>query len=415
MASIRKHKHSPYWIASFTKPNGKRTTRSTRIPVNAPTAEQRKENKEKALEVAQKWERTGRRAKHSGMTNDQAREVVNDILRSAGVEEIGAVTTRAFFKDWLQGKNNEGTHDRYDYVADLFLTHLGDLADQSLEKVTYKHMLSFIELRRKSGAAPKTISVDLKALGNAFNLAFKLTHTKANPVVQALALQPIAVVSSVKGVFTPTQIAQLVITAMGDWRTVTLLGYYTAARLRDCCNLKVSQIDWVNQIITVRQTKTGKPAWIPIHPCLARHLEKVLKGKSPGDYVCPSLANRKTGGKTGLSKDFAKIMRDAKIDPGLIPGKGKRRFSTLSFHSLRHSFNSHLANLGVDQETRQIMTGHATKAANDDYTHLELPKLRGAVGLLPDVYTDADPDKDGAGADAQPGSSPAATPEKLAA
>ena len=49
------------------------------------------------------------------------------------------------------------------------------------------------------------------------------------------------------------------------------------------------------------------------------------------------------------------------------------------------TWRNNLANAGVDQETRQIMTGHGTKAANDDYTHLELPKLRNAVGCLPDV------------------------------
>ncbi len=58
---------------------------------------------------------------------------------------------------------------------------------------------------------------------------------------------------------------------------------------------------------------------------------------------------------------------------------------SLADQSMGHSFNSHLANAGVDQKTRQIMTGQATKAANDDYTHLDLPKLTAAIVLLPDV------------------------------
>ena len=388
MASIRKHKRSRFWVGCITLPNGKRTTRSTRLPVEAPTADERKDNREQALEVTQKWERTGRIARRQGMTQDEARAVVNDILRSAGADEIASVTTREFFRDWLNGKTNDGTHERYEHVANLFLGHIAGQADRPMDKVTYRQILDFMQLRRASGAAPKTIKVDVKSLNNAFNLARKLDHIKTNPVEQALALQPIDAESSTKGVFTPAQISDLVGTAQGDWRTVVLLGYYTAARLRDCTNLKVGQIDWVQGVITVQQRKTKKPAWVPIHPCLARHLQKVVQGRYPDDYVCPSLANRKTGGKTGLSREFAGIMHEAGIDQGLVAGKGKRRFSTLSFHSLRHSFNSHLANLGVDQETRRIMTGHGTVSANDDYTHLELPKLRGAVGLLPDVFTD---------------------------
>jgi len=47
--------------------------------------------------------------------------------------------------------------------------------------------------------------------------------------------------------------------------------------------------------------------------------------------------------------------------------------------------NERKDNLGVDKETRRVTTGHCSSAI-DDYTYLELPKLRGAVGLLPDVY-----------------------------
>jgi hypothetical protein len=63
MASLRKHKRSAYWIGCFTKPNGKRTTRSTKVPVGAPTADERKDNRELALEIVTKWERAGRKAK----------------------------------------------------------------------------------------------------------------------------------------------------------------------------------------------------------------------------------------------------------------------------------------------------------------------------------------------------------------
>ena len=62
--------------------------------------------------------------------------------------------------------------------------------------------------------------------------------------------------------------------------------------------------------------------------------------------------------------------------------KGRAR-SSLSFHSLRHSFNSAMANAGVSQELRQLLTGHASKAINDRYTHTDLETLRKAVGSVP--------------------------------
>ena len=385
MASLREHKKSPFLVVSLKLPRNKRTTASTKLRADAPTSEERKEKRNRALEVGNLLEGAGRKAEREGLTRDEAVELVNRILHAAGLPEIDKVTTRAFFSDWLKGKNNEGTNERYSHSAELFLNHLGPIADAGMGKVTYHHVLGFIKVRREAGAAPKTIRTDVKALNNAFNIARRLGNIPVNPVEQALALQPIAVTSCTKEVFAPPQIRKLVEAAVRDWKTCILLGYYTAGRLRDCANLKAKQIDWVQGMITVRQLKTGKPAWIPIHACLARHLKPIVEGLGPEDYVCPSLANRKTGGKTGLSREFAAVMRKAGIDQQIIPGKGKRRFSKLSFHSFRHSFNSHLANAGVDQETRQIMTGHETKAANDDYTHLDLPKLRSAVEKLPDL------------------------------
>ena len=42
-----------------------------------------------------------------------------------------------------------------------------------------------------------------------------------------------------------------------------------------------------------------------------------------------------------------------------------------------------MANAGVSQEIRQRLTGHASKAINDRYTHAELATLRKAVDSVP--------------------------------
>jgi len=64
-------------------------------------------------------------------------------------------------------------------------------------------------------------------------------------------------------------------------------------------------------------------------------------------------------------------------------GKAGRSLSALSFHSLRHSFNSALANAGVSQELRQKLTGHASAEINAHYTHHEIETLRRAVEAIP--------------------------------
>lgn len=379
MPSLRQHPRSPFWIACITKRNGVRTTRSTGVLVNASSREERKERKERALEMATKWERLGRK---SGLDADQVREVVNDILRASGAEMVDTITPRQFFAEWVAGKHKSSTRERYQVVADRFLQAVRSKADDSMVRINYEDVLSYIRAHQKNGAASKTVLVEAKILNAAFNLAQRLGHITTNPVAKALALQQLKSTSSTKSIFTLEQISQLVGVAGGEWKTVVLVGYYTGARLRDCTNLPFSQIDFEKQILTLKQCKTGKTVWIPLHPDLAEHLLARRLQNPDATLVTPTLAGRKTGGKSGLSKEFSALMRAANIDPGVQPGQGRRKFSALSFHSLRHSFNSQLANAGVDQETRMALTGQTSVQINRDYTHLDFPKLSRAIGTL---------------------------------
>jgi integrase len=77
-------------------------------------------------------------------------------------------------------------------------------------------------------------------------------------------------------------------------------------------------------------------------------------------------------------------MEGAGID-GRITRKGLRSRTSLSFHSLRHSFNSAMANAGVSQEVRQKLTGHASAEMNTVYTHHELEPLRVAIAAIPGI------------------------------
>ena len=90
---------------------------------------------------------------------------------------------------------------------------------------------------------------------------------------------------------------------------------------------------------------------------------------------------------------FKRIVKKAGIDPMTVSGKGLRQFTKRTFHSLRHSFNSALANAGVAEEIRMKLTGHQSRPMNERYTHLQVATLKSAVGTLP--LFGAQPDKAG--------------------
>ena len=61
----------------------------------------------------------------------------------------------------------------------------------------------------------------------------------------------------------------------------------------------------------------------------------------------------------------------------------RNAFSRKSFHSLRHSFSSALANAGVSADLRMRLTGHKSLAVHQRYSHVELEPLRKAISVLP--------------------------------
>jgi integrase len=60
-----------------------------------------------------------------------------------------------------------------------------------------------------------------------------------------------------------------------------------------------------------------------------------------------------------------------------------RTISALSFHSLRHTATSLLANAGIAADTRKALTGHADDRVHEGYTHYQLETLRAAVESIP--------------------------------
>jgi integrase len=136
--------------------------------------------------------------------------------------------------------------------------------------------------------------------------------------------------------------------------------------------------------LTVKTRKTGKTVCIPIHPQFGVWLLKQTRGIGQAP-VFPTLA-----GKAGalLSTTFTRTMQRAGIRGRLLrqaTGEKGRSLSSLSFHSLRHSFNAALANAGVGAEMRQELIGHSSLEMNAIYTHPDIKVKRQAILKLPPI------------------------------
>ncbi|MGA9578077.1 MAG: tyrosine-type recombinase/integrase, partial [Terrimicrobiaceae bacterium] len=125
---------------------------------------------------------------------------------------------------------------------------------------------------------------------------------------------------------------------------------------------------------------------LPMHPDFASWLASRPRGIGRAS-VFPDLAGKRVDGTGGLSSQFGRLVEKAGITRRITPGEGRgRRQASKTFHSLRHSFISGLANSGVASELRQRLVGHSDSGVHKKYTHFEFQPFRDAVAGIPSVH-----------------------------
>ena len=79
------------------------------------------------------------------------------------------------------------------------------------------------------------------------------------------------------------------------------------------------------------------------------------------------------------------ILNEAGIEQESVKAAGAaaRTFNKFSFHSLRHTYVSLLANAGIAPDVRQLLSGHADERSHAVYTHTQVETLRRAIDALP--------------------------------
>lgn len=398
MASLRRVKKSRYWIATLRGSDGRSTCRSTGVIHGGPK-EERGTNRRKALEVAQGFEDLLR---GQSTTEAKVRKTAYELASKANFQAITEINVSEFFESYLDFKRISvaGTSiTRYEGVVKKFLASIPENKLKApIDSIGVEHIEGFIKFRSDKGVTAKTILNDLKNLNPAFTRAISRRQLETNPIkevdfeesesLQRLPFEVIEVCTILDRLRNDDLELE---TDQIDWLVAITIGYFTGMRLGDCCNRKWEDFDFDRGVVTYIAEKTratqGKksPLSIPLHP----ELVVVLKGlnRNMKGELTPSLSDGKgRSNRSWLSKLFMKILESAGVDPMPIKNSVSNRiFHQKSFHSLRATCNSNMANAGVNQEVRMRIVGHASKHVNDGYTHIAANKLAEAVGKIPSL------------------------------
>lgn len=373
MASVHLRPATPYFHAAFRGPDGRLILRSTK-----------QTDRNSALAVALEYERAAKLAMRGELVEAQAREVLKGIMARADIgETIQTTSTTVHFREWLASKKARKaakTAERYKSVVDRFLKSLGSRAAKPLTALTARDVDRFLDERVKAGVAPRTAILDVKIVRTALNAARRKGLIPTNP---AEAVELPDVVGMERGTFTAAEVKILVGTAAAEWKTLILLAAYTGASISDCTRMQWEDVNLTFKALTYIRAKSGVKATVPLHPDLLAHLETLAGSDKAATFIMPGMANLKTGGRHGLSEGFKRIMRKAGLDLQTVQGAGVRMLSKRTFHALRHTFTSALANAGVAPELRMKLVGHKSEGVHRGYTHHELEPLRAAIAKLP--------------------------------
>ena len=254
---------------------------------------------------------------------------------------------------------------------------------KTLEKITPEDVVAYIAAKRHAGLAVKTVTNHLIFAHGVFRFAVRRGWATTNPVaatdrprvaqadpdIRYLSREELeALLRAVPrdDVLGPTEYALYTVAAMTGLRQ----GELVALRWRD--------IDWTAGVVRVRRTYSrgewGTPKSrrssraVPLADRAARELERhfqrsAYKADDETVFCHPHTGNPYDASK--LRERFYAAMRAA--------GMGHRvgREGGITFHSLRHTFGTRMAAVGVPMRTLQEWMGH-----RDFTTTLDLRGLR---------------------------------------
>ena len=369
------------------------------------------------------------------LSEARARELIARLCEVSTGEALKFYTVRSWATDWLAVKaatGKKGTMARYTAHVNAFLAWMGDRANGKLETVTKADVRAFRDAIRagwteesgnvtiKRGKAEK-VPVNHRTAKTANHYAVDVAGIFRSAMREGLLLaSPCAALerlpeddSTEREVFTVAEVGKMVNTSgdatwqdemfsggladeetraarCDDWQGMILVGFYAGARLGDCASLTWGNVNLTRKTLSFIPAKTSrkkKRLEVPLHP----RLVSWLKGRNPGaddKPLFPALSEITVGGRHGLSSQFIAIMEHAKIDRRNVrqgTKGGQRAQHARSFHALRHSLTSTLANADVSEELRRRIVGHESAAVHSGYTHHERETLARAVEKMPSV------------------------------
>lgn len=211
------------------------------------------------------------------------------------------------------------------------------------------------------GKAPKTINLYKSAIIFFANEVLNLWIEKLSMSKEAKKLP---------SVLSQSEVQQLIWSYTNTkHKLIIKLSYGCGLRVSEVVALRTKDVDFDRHVLTVRWWKWNKDRQIPLPNSLYDELQSLLSLTEADSFVFES---ERWGmlTTTTLQKIFHQWCKRIGIK------------KDVTFHSLRHSFATHLLEQGTDIRYVQTLLGHANIRTTQIYTHVMQPALDKIISPL---------------------------------
>jgi site-specific recombinase XerD len=144
---------------------------------------------------------------------------------------------------------------------------------------------------------------------------------------------------------------------------IIALSYGAGLRVSEIVNLRVKDIDLLELTIHIKNSKGCKDRITIIPVKLIKDLNSIILLKNKSDFLFSSSC-----GSRLVTRTFQKIFKNSLNNAGIK--------KDATFHSLRHSFATHLLENDVDIRYVQVLLGHSNIRTTQIYTNVTNLKLK---------------------------------------
>ncbi|MBI5754827.1 tyrosine-type recombinase/integrase [Candidatus Peregrinibacteria bacterium] len=257
------------------------------------------------------------------------------------------------FEDELRLRNySPKTIKSYLYALQCYL----NFKKCAFEELDIENVRCFLLQKQASGLSSQTVNLFLNGI--------KFFYLHVIKIHEKIDIHFAKITKKLPIVLSRNEIQSLIFALPNaKHRLLLSLAYGSGLRVSEVIDLKVKDVDFSELTIHLKEAK-GKKDRITVFPeKLIMDMRNLSAGKDGNEFLFSS----ERGGKL-TTRTAQKIFENALQKTGIQKGA--------TFHSLRHSFATHLLENGVDVRYVQELLGHHNIRTTQIYTRVTNPGLK---------------------------------------